>query len=74
MGAFTCAYRWIANSMLGGSRTPAQVKHFICVDIMGSGGQYAKLCKDLGVVNVRAPKRGRSVSEHATEGGSESEA
>lgn len=56
LGDFKCVYRWIANRVLGSSRTPAQVKHFIEQDIMGSGGQYAKLCGEMGVVNVRIPR------------------
>lgn len=47
MGTHRNVYNWVANSLMGGSRSPAQVKHFINHDLLGNGGQYARLSRRL---------------------------
>ena len=44
MGVHRNVYNWLSRSVLGGSRTPAQVKHYVENSVLGSTVRYNELC------------------------------
>lgn len=39
MGSFSSVYNWLAHEILGGSRTPAQVRYYVEEDVLGSSAR-----------------------------------
>lgn len=46
MGSFSNVYNWLSHSVLGGSRTPAQVKYFVEKSLLGSSARSARIGLD----------------------------
>lgn len=47
MGSYRNIYKWV-SSLLGGSRTDAQVRHFVNKDLLTHGGQYSRALSSVG--------------------------
>ena len=56
MGSYTNVWRWLSQYKLGGSRSAAQVKHFVMTSVLGSSARYSSLQEAARGLTAQAPE------------------
>jgi hypothetical protein len=66
MGSFSSVYNWLAHEILGGSRTPAQVRHYVENDVLGSVIRSQRLGESVGSSALAGVESGSSDESHGS--------